>query len=153
MIICKSPRRRDVGSDHPGARHPAGRRQSAFTLLELMVALAILAIALSAVMRAVGSATGNVDELRLRTLAGWVADNRLAEHRALGQWLPLGRKEGRAEQGGVSLRWVEEVQGTPNGRFRRLEISVWSLPETDGSREARVLATLTGFVNSSGAAQ
>jgi hypothetical protein len=65
----------------------------------------------------------------------------------------LGRKEGRAEQGGVEFRWVEEVQGTPNGRFRRLEISVWSLPETDGSREARVLATLTGFVNSSGVAQ
>ena len=125
-------------------------RQSAFTLLELMVALAILAIALSAVMRAVGAATGNMDELRARTLAGWVADNRLAEHRALRHWLPIGRKEGRAEQGGMSFRWIEEVQATPNGQFRRIEVKVWSLPEAGNAREARVLATLTGFLNSSG---
>ena len=125
-------------------------RQSAFTLLELMVALAILAIALSAVMRAVGAATGNMDELRARTLAGWVADNRLAEHRALRHWLPIGRKEGRAEQWGMSFRWIEEVQATPNGQFRRIEVKVWSLPEAGNAREARVLATLTGFLNSSG---
>ncbi|MGA9395170.1 MAG: type II secretion system minor pseudopilin GspI [Azonexus sp.] len=149
MIFYQASWRRDVAV----TRHLAGRRQSAFTLLELMVALAILAIALSAVMRAVGAATGNVDELRLRTLAGWVADNRLAEHRALRQWLPVGRKEGRVAQGGVEFRWVEEVQATPNAQFRRLEVSVWTVPETDGSREARVLATLTGFVNSSGGAQ
>lgn len=144
--------RRVASPDRRWERHFAGRRdrQSAFTLLELMVALAILAIALSAVMRAVGAATGNMDELRARTLAGWVADNRIAEHRALKHWLPVGRNEGRAEQGGMSFRWVEEVQGTPNGQFRRLEVKVWSVPEAGNAREAKVLATLTGFVNSAG---
>ena len=63
MIFCKDSWRRDVGPDGAGKRHPAGRRQSAFTLLELMVALAILAIALSAVMRAVGAATTNVERV------------------------------------------------------------------------------------------
>jgi general secretion pathway protein I len=147
--------RRVENPDGRERRHFSGRhhRQSAFTLLELMVALAILAIALSAVMRAVGAATGNMDGLRARTLAGWVADNRLAEHRALQHWLPLGRKEGRVEQGGMSFRWVEEVQATPNGQFRRLEVKVWSVPEAGNAREARVLATLTGFVNSSGGAR
>lgn len=144
--------RRVASADGRWRRNFAGRhdRQSAFTLLELMVALAILAIALSAVMRAVGAATGNMDELRVRTLAGWVADNRIAEHRALKHWLPVGRNEGRVEQGGMSFRWVEEVQGTPNGQFRRLEVKVWSVPEAGNAREAKVLATLTGFVNSSG---
>ena len=144
--------RRVASADGRWRRNFAGRhdRQSAFTLLELMVALAILAIALSAVMRAVGAATGNMDELRARTLAGWVADNRIAEHRALKHWLPVGRNEGRVEQGGMSFRWVEEVQGTPNGQFRRLEVKIWSVPEAGNAREAKVLATLTGFVNSSG---
>lgn len=144
--------RRVASADGRWRRNFAGRhdRQSAFTLLELMVALAILAIALSAVMRAVGAATGNMDELRARTLAGWVADNRIAEHRALKHWLPVGRNEGRVEQGGMRFRWVEEVQGTPNGQFRRLEVKVWSVPEAGNAREAKVLATLTGFVNSSG---
>lgn len=132
------------------ARGFSGRhdRQSAFTLLELMVALAILAIALSAVMRAVGAATNNMDELRARTLAVWVADNRLAEHRALRRWLPPGRMEGMVEQGGMSFRWVEDIQATPNGQFRRLEVKVWSVPEAGGPREPRVLAALTGFMTS-----
>jgi general secretion pathway protein I len=155
MTAGKGCARRAESPDRRGRRHFPGRhgRQAAFTLLELMVALAILAIALSAVMRAVGAATGNMDELRTRTLAGWVADNRIAEHRALRHWLPVGRKEGRAEQGGMSFRWVEEVQATPNGQFRRLEVKVWSVPEAGNAREARVLATLTGFVNSSGGAR
>ena len=155
MTAGKGCLRRVESPDGRGRRYFFGRhdRQSAFTLLELMVALAILAIALSAVMRAVGAATGNMDELRARTLAGWVADNRIAEHRALRHWLPAGRKEGRTEQGGMSFRWVEEVQATPNGQFRRLEVKVWSVPEAGNAREARVLATLTGFVNSSGGAR
>lgn len=125
------------------------QRRGGFTLLELMVALAILAIALSAVMRAVGAATGNVDELRMRTLAGWVADNRLAEHRARRDWLPVGKSEGQVEQGGVLFRWTEEVQATPNAHFRRLEVKVWSVPAADGARPPRVLSTLNGFLTSS----
>ncbi|HET6720789.1 MAG TPA: type II secretion system minor pseudopilin GspI [Rhodocyclaceae bacterium] len=121
-------------------------RRSGFTLLELMVALAILAIALSAVMRAVGAATNNVDELRLRTLAGWVADNRLAEHRARRDWLPVGRAEGQVEQGGVFFRWAEEVQATPNAQFRRIEVTVWSVSEAGHAEPPRVLSTLNGFL-------
>lgn len=135
-------------SDAVGLAHRKMRR-SGFTLLELMVALAILAIALSAVMRAVGAATSNVDELRLRTLAGWVADNRLAEHRARRDWLPVGRAEGQVEQGGVMFRWVEEVQATPNADFRRIEVSVWSVPEADDTKPPRVLTTLNGFLTAS----
>lgn len=129
-----------------------GRRTAGFTLLELMVALAILAIALPAVMRAVGSATRQLDEVRLRTLAGWVADNRLAEHRARGDWLPVGRSEGRSEQGGLSFGWAEEVQATPNAQFRRVDISVWPLGAggAGGDAAGPVLGRLSGFVTAPG---
>lgn len=120
--------------------------QPGFTLLELMVALAILAIALSAVMRAVGAATLNVEELRQRTLAGWVAENILAEHRAKRDWLAPGRQEGLAKQGGQEFRWVEEVQATPNAQFRRVEVRVWAVPEAGNGRESHQLATLSGFL-------
>lgn len=149
-----TPRQSDGGRfSGPATLVGRFRAERGFTLLEVMIALAILAIALSAVMRAVGAATNNVAEWRERTLAGWVADNRLAEHRALGHWLPVGKAEGLAEQGGVGFRWVEEVSATPNGQFRRIEVKVWSVPTAGGGGEAKVLSSLSGFVTTAGSAQ
>lgn len=55
------------------------RRNDGFTLLEVMIALAVLAIALAAVIDKSIEAGANVSYLRDRTLAHWVAENRLAE--------------------------------------------------------------------------
>ena len=126
------------------------RSTAGFTLLELMVALAILAIALSAVMRAVGAATSSVDEVRLRTLAAWVADNRLAEHRARRSWLPPGHQQGQVVQGGVNFLWAEEIQPTPNAQFRRIIVTVSTAPEATGAGQSRVLSTLNGFLAAPG---
>jgi general secretion pathway protein I len=112
-----------------------------FTLVEVLVALAIVSIALMAALRAAGQGTSAVSELRLRMLAGWVAENRLAEHRARGDWLPLGIGRGTQSQGGVELAWREEVIATPHPAFRRVDVFV-SVP----AEESRALAHLTGFV-------
>jgi general secretion pathway protein I len=100
--------------------------QHGFTLLETLVALAILAIALAAVLRATGAATNHAEEMRLRILADWVAQNRLALHAAQGDWLPVGTQSGEALQADVHLQWKEEISNTPNPSFRRIEISISS---------------------------
>jgi general secretion pathway protein I len=112
-----------------------------FTLVEVLVALAIVSIALLAALRAAGQGTNTVGELRLRVFASWVAENRLAEHRARGDWLALGIGRGTQSQGGVEFSWREEVIGTPNSAFRRVDVFV-SVP----ADESRALARLTGFV-------
>lgn len=112
-----------------------------FTLVEVLVALAIVSIALLAALRAAGQGTAAVGELRSRLLAGWVAENRLAEHRARGDWLALGIGRGTQNQGGVEFVWREEVIATPNPAFRRVDVFV-SAP----AEESRALARLTGFV-------
>lgn len=112
-----------------------------FTLVEVLVALAIVAVALLASLRVAGQATINAHDLRARLLAGWVAENRLAEHRARGAWLPTGRKEGTQFQGGMEFAWREEVIPTPNPAFRRVDIFVYSAPT-----DTRSLAHLVGFV-------
>jgi general secretion pathway protein I len=117
------------------------RCRSGFTLIEVLVALAIVSIALLAALRAAGQSTNAAGELRLRLFAGWVAENRLAEHRARGDWLPLGIGRGTQSQGGVELAWREEVIATPNPAFRRVDVFV-SAP----AEESRPLARLTGFV-------
>lgn len=116
-------------------------RPNGFTLVEVLVALAIVSIALMAALRAAGQATQAAGELRLRLLAGWVAENRLAEHRARGDWLAPGIVRGTQRQGSIDYAWREEVIATPNGSFRRVDVFV-SAP----AEERRALAHLTGFV-------
>jgi general secretion pathway protein I len=112
-----------------------------FTLVEVLVALAIVSIALLAALRAAGQGTDTVAELRLRLHAGWVAENRLAEHRARGDWLALGIGRGTQTQAGVEFAWREEGVATPNAAFRRIDVFVSAPLEP-----SRALARLTGFV-------
>ena len=112
-----------------------------FTLVEVLVALAIVSIALMAALCAAGQGTAAAGELRLRLLAGLVVENRLAEHRARGAWLPLGIARGTQQQGGIEFAWREEVITTPNSAFRRVDVFV-----SEPAADARALARLTGFV-------
>lgn len=97
-----------------------------FTLLETLVALAILAIALAAVMRATGAGTNHAETMRVRILADWIAQNRLAQHAAQGDFLPLGIQNGEETQAGIRLLWKEDVSATPNPSFRRIEVSIYA---------------------------
>ena len=116
-------------------------RRKGFTLVEVLVALAIVSIALMSALRAAGEGTNNVGELRARLLAGWVAENLLAEHRARADWLPLGVQRGSAREGGLDFAWREEVIATPNAAFRRVDVRVFA-----GAEEAHSLAHLAGFI-------
>lgn len=116
-------------------------RSGAFTLVEVLVALAIISIALLAALRVAGGGTSSVGELRARLLAGWVAENILADQRARGEWPPTGILKGTQSQAGFEFSWREEVIATPNAAFRRVDIRVFAVPD-----EAHALAHLSGFV-------
>lgn len=115
--------------------------QTGFTLLETLVALAILAIALGAILRAAGVEIRHTEELRLHVLGDWVAQNRLALHAANGDWIAVGTQEGEENQAGVRLLWREEVSGTPNPAFRHITVSVFTPDDAQHS-----LRKLTGFL-------
>ncbi len=116
-------------------------RHRGFTLVEVLVALAIVSIALLSALRAAGQGTSNVGELRSRLLAGWVAENLLAEHRARADWLPLGIQRGTSREGGLDFAWREEVIATPNPAFRRVDVRVYASAE-----ETHFLSHLAGFI-------
>lgn len=104
----------------------ARRRSSegGFTLVEALIALAIISIALISALHVAAQSTTNVGELRARLLASWVAENILTEHRARGDWLAPGIYRGTQREGGVEFAWREEVVLTPNPAFRRIDIFV-----------------------------
>ena len=111
-----------------------------FTLIEVLVALAIISIALLASLRVAAASTNGVGELRAHLLAGWVAENVLAEQRGRGIWLPLGEQRGTQRQGGMDFAWREEIIATPNAAFRRVDVRVFAATDA-----AHALAHLVGF--------
>lgn len=121
-------------------------RYKGFTLIEVLVALAVLAIALAAAARAASLSLSGSESLKERLLAGWVAQNRLAEYRARRDWPEIGDKSGETEQGGLAMRWEEQVRATPNAAFRRVEIAVYpaSRPGHEAARLAGYLAAPKG---------
>jgi general secretion pathway protein I len=112
-----------------------------FTLFEVLVALAIVAVALLAALRAAGQVTSNMGDLRGHLLAEWVAQDVLSEQRARGDWPPAGIVHGTRTQGGMGFTWREEVIATPNTAFRRVDIRVFA-----EGQESRSLARMTGFL-------
>ncbi len=111
-----------------------------FTLVEVLVALTIVAVALMASLRAVGAMSNSAFELRQRTLAQWSAENRLAQIRVQAEWPALGKRSYDCSQAEVAMTCVEDVFATPNAAFRRVEVSVFPI----GGAQVR-LSRLVGF--------
>lgn len=117
------------------------KRAGGFTLIEILVAVAILAVALAATTRAAGVATDGARETRERLLATWAAENRIAELRARHIFPEAATSNFAAEEGGLALQVEETVSETPNPTLRRVDLAV-----ADAAAPARVLARLTGYV-------
>ncbi len=76
-----------------------------FSLVEVLIALAVLALALSALIGASGSAARNTAQLQEKTFAHWVAMNKMEEIRLSGIFPELGIKEGKSTMVGREWRW------------------------------------------------
>ncbi len=100
------------------------RKFRGFTLLEVLVALAIVAVALTAAVRATGVSIDSSTQVKEHLLASWVAQNRLAELTARHAFPPLGSNSGSAQEAGRNFTWEEIVTATPNPDFHRVEIRV-----------------------------
>jgi len=119
----------------------ARRRDAGFTLLEVLVALAIVGTALGASLRAVGSLTQNSTDLRASLMATWSAENRLSQIRIAGEWPQLGNRNFDCPQGDLALVCQENVFATPNPAFRRVEVAV-----VDAGNPERRIIKLTQVV-------
>ncbi|MEW7978487.1 MAG: type II secretion system minor pseudopilin GspI [Candidatus Sedimenticola endophacoides] len=110
-----------------------------FTLLEVLVALAILAIAMSAVIKVSSSNTDNTAYLEEKMLAHWVAMNRWSEIQLVPPDKPLYSTSGVELMAGRKWEWRREVTNSPDQDVKKIRLEV-----TADDNEA-VLAKLTGY--------
>jgi general secretion pathway protein I len=107
------------------------RCRRGFTLLEVLIALAIVAIGLTAALRATGVGLEGTLEHRSHYLALWLAENVAAERTARREWLDPGTRGHEEELAGHRFVVREEITATRSPRFRRLEIRVASVQEPE----------------------
>lgn len=122
----------------------ARTREEGFTLIEVLVALAIIAVAMSAAVRVAGLMTQSNGVLRDRSIALIAAQSRMAELRLEGR-LPTGMKAVECDQGRLLLRCEQVIATAENGRLLKVGIQVF-----DRNQNAPPLARLETLLSRPG---
>jgi len=130
---------------------PHKNNSQGFTLIEVIVALAIIAIAMGAVMTSVTANVGNAAALKERTIAHWVAMNKMAEMQVTKAY-PRGRSSNESvEMAGVE--WHVQVEksrmrldalkefGADTNKYKQIDVQVRLTEEAEYP-----IVTLTSFI-------
>ncbi len=116
------------------------RSRRGFTLIEVVVALAIVGFAMASVAGVMNRMISDAEALRDRTYASWIAQNKIAEMRLSGVMPEVSATSGELDYGNGRWFWRAVVSETGIENFRRVDVSV-SYVESD-----YVVRTVTGFV-------
>jgi general secretion pathway protein I len=110
--------------------------------LEVLVALAVLAIAMAALIKGGADNAYAAAYLRDKTLAQWVAMNVIAEQRLADSWPDKGKQRGQEEMARHEWFWELTVAETFDEDIRRLEVAVRSTEESDAAPVVSLVAFL-----------
>ncbi|MGH8273743.1 MAG: type II secretion system minor pseudopilin GspI [Gammaproteobacteria bacterium] len=112
-----------------------------FTLIEVLVALAVIAIGLLAVLSVAASGTRISAELQQRNFASWIAQNEMARLRLAPQWPDLGEANDDVDFANQKWRWDAKTVKTQDPDLRRVTVTVSFAKTPDDS-----ITQLVGFI-------
>ncbi len=116
--------------------------QKGFTLIEVMVALTIIAISLGALLSTSGTQANSVGYLKHKTLAHWVAVNELTQMRIAKEFPDVGDKKGSTEMANNDWYWIRTTKKTEDENARQITITVYIDKDYTNN-----LATLIDYAN------
>jgi general secretion pathway protein I len=118
-------------------------RLRGFTLIEILIALTVLALAMGAIIKAAGDYTGSITHLRDRTMADWVARDVLNDFQIRKEWPPVGERKGTMEMGHNDWAWRAVITQTDEPDLRRMDVEI---SPADSDSDATPVTTLSGFL-------
>jgi len=118
----------------------SGLRRKGFTLVEVMVALAIIALSLTAVAAKMGRMIDTSNSMRERTYASWIAQNKIAELRLANVIPEVTATSGEVDYANTIWRWRAVVSESGIENLFRVDVSI-SYENDDA-----VIRTVTGFI-------
>lgn len=121
------------------------KTEQGFTVLEVMVALFIIAISLGGAIYTVGRAASNEKIMGDQTFARWVAMNHIAEEKLKRSFPKEGSSNGTETMAGIKWKWQQKTLNTEIQNVRRIEVSVWQ----EGYKKQGISATIVGFLTKS----
>jgi len=125
------------------------KRCRGFTLLEVLVALAIFAVVAASVLTASARSLQTASRLEDKTLAMWIADNRLSELQLAETPAGEGRDQGELAFAGRHWQWQSEIRASSEPSMRRVTLWVAPLPlggSRTGDLRERAVVSLSGFL-------
>ena len=114
--------------------------ENGFTLVEVMVALTIVALSLTAIAASMNQMIDAANTMRERTYASWIAQNKIAELRLANVLPEVSSTSGEVDYAGSEWSWRAVVSETGIESFYRVDVSV-SLAGSE-----YVIRTVTGFI-------
>jgi len=116
--------------------------QDGFTLIEMIVALAVLSLGLVALLNVTGENVRAASRIRENVMGQILAENHLVEAMLATEALETGRKSGEEDMAGRHWLWERTVSPTGNAAMLRIEVSV---RPGDAGEDGPAAATLTAF--------
>lgn len=119
-------------------------RHGGFTLIEVMVALAIAGLSLAAVAASISQMVDAGFAMRERTYASWIAQNIIAELRLANEVPQVSSTSGEIEFAALEWAWRAEISETGVEQLFRVDVEVSHAGSDD------VIRTITGFIGEPG---
>jgi general secretion pathway protein I len=118
-----------------------------FTLLEVLVALAVLAVSAGALLHQAQQSTRLQQQIELKSVALALADSELALIASeTGNWPPLGRRSRQLRSESMEWEIDAEVQTTPNADLRRVDVRVRPVTALSAGQSDAALLALTTYM-------